>query len=514
MRFDLVLFAVLLVTLAVLAAHFAGVTPSVPFAYDEADYMYAGTRGLTANFLDTPSQSLPEFIRKGLELARDKARRVGMSEYIRGIGDITFYRHFHGPIYAYWIAVCKAVGVDGEQSYRASGLVIHALESMAIFWLFRLLFPEMGALSAFVAAMVFAMNRTALVTATTITQHVMYAFFGTLAQFACALFLRTRDGRYWYATAALLALSFASVEISFVLLIAIVASMVIARWKEGWREIGKLLAKGLLAFVITLALIWPKGLLELGFVKGYLYLAYMAVLRKTFSPIGPLALWGFKLRTYPLEFVLPLVALVAALALVRRMKYRLEALPFLLYACLFVLVTLKITAPFTHYHVSLMASAAVIVGIMFGELWRRGGVVIGGLTLAAISASLILLDVSFYREQQEASMAPSFASDVLTYLQPTPAGAAVLVPYVLVPTLHYYRPELTAIGYDTDWTRERLIQVVRERAGKLALLCPESVCRPLAEEFVNSATWIPLGKIADQQGQPENLYAIQPGQKR
>jgi hypothetical protein len=514
MRSDLVLFAVVLALLAVLSPHFAGVTSSIPFAYDEADYMYAGTRGFAANYLDSPSQSLPEFIRTGLELARDKTRRGGMSEYIRSLGDITFYRHFHGPIYAYWIAACKAVGVNGEQSYRASGLVIHALGSIAIFWLFRLVFPELGACGGFVAAIVFAMNRTALVTATTITQHVIYAFFGILAQFACALFLRTRDRRYWYATAALLALSFASVEIGFVLLVAIVASIVIALWKDGWREIGKLLTKGLLAFVATLALIWPKGLLELGFVKGYAYLAYMAVLRKTFSPIGPLALWGFKLRTYPLEFVLPLMALIAALVLVNRMKYRLEALPFLTYACLFVLVTLKVTAPFTHYHVSLMASAAVIVGIMFGELWRRGGAVTGGLALAAIVASLILLDVSFYREQQEASVAPSFAADVLTYLEPTPGGTTVAVPYVLVPTLHYYRPELTAVGYDTDWTRERLVQLARERSEKLAWLCPESVCRQVAGEFGDRGTWVPLGRIADQRGLAENLYAIQTGQKR
>src|SRR5262249_36298721 len=149
-------------------------------------------------------------IHKGLELARDREQRMAMSEYIRGTGDITFYRHFHGPMYAYWIAACKAVGVEGEQGYRSSGLVIHTLATIAIFWFFRVVFPELGPLSAFVAAMTFAMNRTALATATTITQHVVYSFAGILAQFTCALFLRTRDRRYWYATAALLALSFAS----------------------------------------------------------------------------------------------------------------------------------------------------------------------------------------------------------------------------------------------------------------------------------------------------------------
>jgi hypothetical protein len=513
MRTNLVLFGVLLATLAVIVPRFAAVTSPVPFAYDEADYMYAGTRGFLPNYLDQPSQSLPEFVRKGMELSRDKDRRVSMSEYIRSTGDITFYRHFHGPIYAYWIAACRAVGIDSEQTYRASGLVIHALGAMLIFWLFRLVFPELGAASAFAAAIVFAMNRTALVTATTITQHVMYAFFGCLAQFACALFLRTRDMRYWYATAALVAFSFASVEIGFVLLLAVVASIIVMRWHDGWREIAMLLAKGAAAFAVTLAVIWPKGLLELGLVKGYLYLAYMALLRKTFSPIGPLALWGFKLRTYPLEFVLPLVALAAALLLVRHMKYRVETLPFLMYACLFTAVTLKVTAPFTHYHVSLMASAAVIVGVTLGELWRRGGPLIGGAALVAIVVSLVFLDIGFYREQQHAYTAPSVAADVLSYLHGTTPGTTVLVPYVLVPTLHYYRPELTAIGYDLDWSRARLMQFSRERGGNLAFLCPESVCRQVGEEFGNGSAWVPLGRIADQRDQPEKLYAIQPAQK-
>ena len=244
--------------------------------------MYAGTRGFLPNFLDQPSQSLVEFVRKGMELARDKGQRVSMSEYIRSTGDITFYRHFHGPVYAYWIAACQALGVRGERGYRASGLVIHALGTIAMFWLFRLVFPELGAVSAFVAALVFAMNRTALVTATAITQHVMYALLSTLALFTCGFFLRTRNPRYWYATAALLAAAFAAVEIAFVLLIAVAVSVAIAFWRDGWRQIAVLLGKGVAAAVLTLAVIWPKGMLALGFVKGYLYLAYIALLRKDF----------------------------------------------------------------------------------------------------------------------------------------------------------------------------------------------------------------------------------------
>src|SRR5580698_9726203 len=65
------------------------------FAYDEADYMWAGKQGLWANYSGEHAISLVEFVRKGLELSRDAGKRQSLSEYIRSTGDIDFYRHYH-----------------------------------------------------------------------------------------------------------------------------------------------------------------------------------------------------------------------------------------------------------------------------------------------------------------------------------------------------------------------------------------------------------------------------------
>jgi hypothetical protein len=513
MRTNLLFFCLLLLVLLTLGLCFRAVTSRVPFAYDEADYMYAGTRGFLPNFLDQPSQSLAEFIRKGMELARDEGQRVSISEYIRGTGDITFYRHFHGPIYAYWIAAGQALGIRGERGYRASGLVIHALGTIAMFWLFRLVFPELGVVSAFVAALIFAMNRTALVSATAITQHVMYAPLSTFALFMCGFFLRTRNPRYWYATAVLLAFAFATVEIAFVLSATVAVSIAIAFWRDGWRQIAELLGKGVAAAVLTLAVIWPKGMLALGFVKGYLYLAYMALLRKAFSQVTPLELWGFKLKTYPLEFMLPLLSLMAAFILFRKMKHRWEMLPFLVYSCFFIAVTMKVTTPFTHYHVSLMMAAAVIVGVMFGELWRRGGLVIRAAAIAAVVVPLIFLDIGSYREGKLAEAVPSTAAGVLEHVQTTPSGGVLVVPYVLVPTLHYYRPELNVIGYNSGWTLARLVDLAQAHYGNVELLCGEPVCRSVGELWpaASREAWVPIGNMI---GEPNTLYAIRPALNR
>jgi hypothetical protein len=508
MRFNLVLFGILLAALVVLSVKFAGVTSPVPFAYDEADYMYAGTRGFAANYLDQPSQSLPEFIRKGRELAGDKSRRTGMSEYIRGIGDITFYRHYHGPTYALWIAACRSLGVTGERAYRASGLLIHSLAAVLIFWLFRRAFPEAGPLSAWVAAIVFATNRTALVTAMSITQHGMFSLTATATLFLMAVFIRTRRIGYWYATAACLAGAVASVEISVVVLGVVVLSMFAVQGRD-WKRACALIAKGTAVFFLTLLVIWPKSLLQLGVFKGYLYLAYIAVYRKTFSPIGPIDLWGFKLKTYPFEF-LPLVAgLIGLLIWFRRSKYRLESLPFLLYAIAFLGVTMVITVPYTYYHCSLVMALAVITGLAFGEAQRRAGKIGAGVLLAALLISITVSDAGYYNESKKEAAADSLAAHALKYVGTEAAPTRpVFVPYQLLPTLHYYYPDIKVTAYDKDWTVSRLAAQTIDSPQGADVLCPSSICDSLRQVWPAAAV-VAKQRIGEMKEVSETVWAYQ-----
>lgn len=113
-------FLALTLAMTIVATAFWQTAPKRPFFYDEADYMYAGTRGFFSNYLDRLSIPLVQFVRKGLELARDRSQRANMSQFIRASGDITFYRHYHGPAYAYWIALCTKLGVRTASTYRAS----------------------------------------------------------------------------------------------------------------------------------------------------------------------------------------------------------------------------------------------------------------------------------------------------------------------------------------------------------------------------------------------------------
>ncbi len=468
-------FCAIAIAAAIIGGVFSRTVSSVPFAYDEADYMYAGTRGLVNNYLDQPSMSLAEFIQKGLELRRDKEKRHELSAFVRESGDINFYRHYHGPMYSYWIALAKLAGAHDEFTYRASGLIIQGLAAVMVFCLFRLTFPALPLISGIIAALACLMNRTLLVTSTSITPHVMLILFSGLTLFLMGRYARKLEAPYWYATAAALAAAVCSVETSFILASAVILTLLIVAGRRGWQYLVPLFLKGAGIFLLVTAVLWPKGILQLNLARGYLYLAYIAVYRRTFSPISPAALWQSRLLWYPLEFVPAALVLFLTIFYIRRFRHRNETLPFLIYACMFLAITLVVTAPYTHYYGSLLLTCGVLGGVVFGEIWLRAQRAPRAALLALTVAAMGGMAVDYYREAIRIIPSP-YVADVLKYARGQAGDSTPLyVPYTLVPTLHYYQPGLTVLGYDVDETPGAIADVILKEP-RTALLCVQSTC--------------------------------------
>ena len=501
----------LLVAAAVISAFWKTTDPAL-YYYDEADYMYAATRGFFSNYLDRPSLSTADFVRRGIQLARDRTQRTNMSEFIRSSGDITFYRHYHGPVYAYWISLWQALGAESPKTFRASGLLIHLGAATLIFWMFRMVFAGYPAVAALAAALAFLMNRTALVSATVVTQHVMFTLLAGLTLFLMARFCRGLDRRYWYAAAAVLGLAFSTVETSFVLLAAILPVLLLVAYPLGWKQLLGLLLRGAGVFLAAILMVWPKGILQLGVLKGYLYLAYMAVSRKAFSPISPRELWAFKFRVYPLEFVIPALALIACTIWWRRLQHRREALPFLVYAWMFTAVTMVVTIPYTHYYGSLLLAGVVLTGVAFAELWMRRNLAIRALASLALVATLTGMNVLHYRERDQPPQ-HDYRADMLAYLARDPDSPTVYVPFVLVPTIHFYRPQSVTVGYDTNWSGTALADALSQAGPNAELLCVQPVCDsvrgrlPQLRQTQVTAGGVPVyGQATDL----EILYSLRP----
>jgi hypothetical protein len=489
---------------ALVCVSFARTTSRAPFGYDEADYMFAATQGFAANYLDRGSMGMGGYIEKGLALMHDKSQRQSMSQMVRNSGDLDFYRHYHGPMYAYWIAGWHALGAHEEIVYRASGLILHALSTFIIFFMFLRVFPDLPVEAAFIAAVTFVMNRTALVAATVITQHIAFTVLACCTLFAVSEFLRTREEKYWYAGAAFMAASFAAVEIASVMIGSVVVTIVLLDWKLGIKKLLGLFARGAACFVVTLAILWPPGVFKLNGLKGYMYLAYMALGRKTFAPIGPLDLWGYKLRVYPLEFVLLVAAMVIGAAWLWRTRSFRAAAPFLSYGIAFFCATLVITLPYTYYHASLTMALAVVTGVLFGEFWNRMNGMARGIALLAVLASLTALDVGFYREQaRDNSATPVGTADVLAYLRTHPVPGPIFVPFAMVPPLHYYRPDVTTAGYDETYTGAALSSQAAGLDARTTVFCGSSVCRQL-----NPAAELSLERVGTLLDNREPMYVM------
>jgi len=316
---------------------YAPVVSDHPFAYDEADYMWAGTQGLLANYSGRHGISFVEFVRKGLELSRDPGKRQSFSDYIRSSGDIDFYRHYHGPMYVYWLALLHDAGARGENAFRGGSLAIHFATATLILFGMWAVFPSLPPVAALLACALFTFNRSALSAGTMITQHVLFTFFCVASLLACSLFLRNLESRWFYAAMALLACSFCTVETSALLVLALGVSLIVEhrRVREKWptlKAFAGLLGRGIGVFILTMLVCWPMGILKLGVAKGFLGLLYIAVYRKTFSPLSPLGLWAGELRESPWEFWLLIAGVAAALILWRGFAQRRELLPWLAFS--------------------------------------------------------------------------------------------------------------------------------------------------------------------------------------
>lgn len=374
------------------------------------------------------------------------------------------------------------VGRQDSQHLPGQRLIIHALSATMIFWLFRLAFRPYPAVAAFAAALSFLLNRTALVTSTIITQHLAYIPICGLTLFSMAMFCRTLDRRYWYATAAGLGLAFATVETSMVLLAAILVTLVLVGLRTGWKSFAGLLARGAIVRIGAILVIWPMGVLQLGVLKGYVYLVYIAVSKKTFSPLSARELWTFKFETYPLEFVVPLLALAAVLIWWKRLSCRKEILPFWVCILVFLAATTVVTVPYTHYHGSLLMSSAVLIGVICGELWLRPNVAARISAASVLLVTLTAMAAQYYHETTKGEVWSSHYPDLRNYLAHKQSSKGMYVPFVLVPTIHFYYPDLPTVGYDVDWRPEDLLSAWVKAGPGWELLCAESTCTALRSQ--------------------------------
>jgi Dolichyl-phosphate-mannose-protein mannosyltransferase len=417
---------------------------SSPYDYDEADYMYVAGRGFVANYLDSPTQSVLEFARVGLGRGRDTGSRGFLSEYIRNSGDIDFYRHWHGPLLAYWLMAISPFAQD-ERLTRILGLIFPMLGIAIVYAGTVRLFASIP--MAVMAAAMYGWSH-AVARTTDLAPHQIFAVCTLAALIAAGCVAKTGDRRYWYASVVCAALAFCTLEVSFVL----IAVLLIFAWQErvclqlDWR----LAVRTILLFLGTVLLVHPASILKLSFVKAYAFMLYLAVFRKgAWGGVTIGETWRLRFENAPFEWLLIVLAIVLYFV-DRQSPTRRYSRALLHFSILMILVTFTVLTSEPRYLLPFLPVLAVFAAWTIGS-WTERWTPRRSALAATLVCALMFTNTNLYAARHRVTTNLR-AIRMLTEIRERSLDRSTLIlSQQELPTVHYYNPQAKLKSYtDAD----------------------------------------------------------------
>jgi hypothetical protein len=419
--------AVVVLLALLLPAMIRRVAPD-PYVYDEADYMYAASLGFAPNYTDTPTLPIADFVRTGFAQGRDASQHQALSEQIRASNDVVFYRHWHGPLYLYALIPVTRLGLD-EQRTRAAMLAIPALTLAAIYFGCLWLTPGLSGIRTALVSTLLFLSSGAVTGSTELAPHHLFALLSICFLLLLAKFVATDLHIYWYLAVVAAGLAFCTLEIAFVFILTLLT----VRRRE--------LIRSLAIFTATVLVVWPAAIYKLSFVKGYLFMAYLALFRHSpWGQVGFMETWRARIVDSPLEWI----ALLASLVIYFRMR-RKSGSTLLIYAVLMVLATARVLSTTARYSLLFMPALDVFAALTLvpylATLPRRA-------IYAALGLFCGLFGIQEYRLFVRDRTPDSRPPAVLRYIRENRLqDKALLVPQEDLPMIHYYFPQTHLRGY-------------------------------------------------------------------
>jgi hypothetical protein len=403
---------------------------SEPYVYDEADYMYAASLGFVANWSDTPSMPIGDFVRAGLGGDGRKA----LSERIRGGNDVLFYRHFHGPLFHYLLMTISRLGLS-EQAVRTAMLAIPCASLAVIYFGCLWVIPR----AALLSAMLF-LTSYSVIASTELAPHQLFALCALVSLIFLVKALGTGNRRYWYGAVVATGFAFCTLEIALVLLVVLAICCFVERIR--WRVDRTFVAKSLALFIGTVMALWPAAILRLSFVKSYAVLAYLELERHSaWGDAGFAETWRARVFHAPFEWMLVLAGVLTLVGTRRRNIY-----PVGLFALLAVAATLRVLTETPRYALAFMPALDLLAGLtlvpLIGPLRRPASLAVVALAVAGLYGS------AWYQAVHQPHNSNPRSAAVVSYIhQNRLENKAVLAPHADVPTLHFYFPQMQLRGY-------------------------------------------------------------------
>lgn len=419
---------------------------SEPYVYDEADYMYAASRGFFANWSDTPSMAIAAFVRAGFS---GDGRRA-MSNQIRSGDDVLFYRHFHGPLFQY-LLIPVARLASSEREVRMAMLAVPCA-SLAVIYFGCLSLA--GARPALLASMLFLTSNSVL-SSTELAPHQLFALCSLASLILLLKAQATGVRHYWYGAALMAGSAFCTLEVGLVLVAAIAICV--------WREQRRLLASCGGIFLATILAIWPASIVRLSALKAFAVMAYLVAARVgAWGSEGFIDTWQARISESPVEWALLAIALAIGWRNVRRFY------PVALFIALVILATLRVWTSTPRYSLAFMPELDMLAGLALVPLGRRPASPSVNIahnaadrdciphlaSAGAVRFAVVVLAVAglyghaWYRAAHRPHNSNPRSTAVLTYIhQMRLENKAVLASQADLPTLHYYFPGMRVRGY-------------------------------------------------------------------
>jgi hypothetical protein len=457
----------LVASCALFLALFHDAASPAPFTYDEADYMIGAQLGIAANYLDTNAMSLPQFLDTGMKAQRKELSRKSLSELVRARHDPMFYRHYHGPLNAYWLSITGALG-GGESWMRLASMCFHVLTFITVYcgtlWVFGPQFRIAAAAAS--TCYLFCVNN--IFATGTLSSHAPFVWLSIVTLFAIAKLASAPERKRFYWAVALCAVSLCAIE--YAVLLFLVLGVTLASVRKAffceWTRQDYLRFCGytLLLVLGVLVALWPSSILKFTIVQGFAYIVFLSANRRgSFGDLPPLEVWRARFGQFPMDMAALSICIVAAAILLWLSPRRSQLLPFLLYASLLALTTLKNTSESARYISSLFAPFYVCGAVLLAERAMRIP------TRLQAGAAAALFGVMFFVAHREATAraAPNRSDDttiVLDWMSGHPS-AKVLIPTLYMPTLQYYFPHAVIQSYPPETATAAIIAAAQSYDG-------------------------------------------------
>lgn len=443
--------AIVFALLSIAAVRLPSLMPRGLYTYDEADYECAAGRGIAANWQDRGVLSIASFVAAGMKSGLRKSEWSALSQYIRSSSDIAFYRHYHGPLYFYWLRAASMLGFSSEGRQRYASLALLAACAASLLAFAAALFPGRTPSAAIPVGAAFLFGPSAILALNHVTPHALYLFFSIVCLGYASLFFKTGRRGYWYLSITAAAFAFMTLEYALFLLATILACLYVYRKEPGARVDRSLLGLSCLCFFLPMLLLWPAGLLKLTVVKNYLFFTYFVIFRgSSYSALSPLHVWFMRLRESPFEYLLLIAALASIPVIVKKHRF---LLPAALYGALILLTTLRNTSTFPQYIISAFPAFYLLLFAGFHALFAkmtkfRCSVVSAVLTLAALLNGYLYFSHTVHNSLQPM---PVQVTSLIDLKKSLPADTMpVFINRDYVPVLHYYFPGSRFVSYSFD----------------------------------------------------------------